>query len=243
MTELRSRTRLRWLCALFGLALAGCLATPTQPAVIESTGTARPPSPTAPAPTEQLTQELPGVTALGRAAGLRARLTSLLGEHVMLAAEATGAALAGREAEFEVAAGALDRNSIDLAAAIGSVYGPDIEGAFLPLWRTHIGFFADYTVAVGADDATNRDFAVADLLQYAKDFGAVLNSINPRLAKDAVAGLVEEHVSTLLGVIDAQAKGDLEGAYAATRLAYAHMSLIADALAEGIVQQFPDEFR
>ena len=243
MTELRLEACLRWVGALSGLALVGCLPTPTRPALVDSTNTARPPSPTVPAPTEQPTQVLPPVTALGRAAGLRARLTSLLGEHVMLAAEAKGAALVGREAEFEVAAGALDKNSLDLAAAIGSVYGPDIEGAFLPLWRTHIGFFVDYTLAVTADDATNRDFAVADLLQYAKDFGAVLNSINPHLAKDAVAGLVEEHVATLLGVIDAQAEGDLESAYAATRLAYAHMSLIADALAEGIVQQFPDEFR
>ena len=71
---------------------------------------------------------------------LRTGLNALLSEHVILASAATGAALGGRNAEFEAAAGALDANSVDLAKAIGSVYGEDAEKAFLPLWRKHIGF-------------------------------------------------------------------------------------------------------
>src|SRR5215510_2492836 len=60
--------------------------------------------------------------ATATAADLRATLTSLLGEHVLLAASATGAALGGRQAQFEAAAAALDANSVDIAEAIGSVY-------------------------------------------------------------------------------------------------------------------------
>ena len=63
------------------------------------------------------------------AAGLRVALNSLLGEHVILAAATTGAALDGRDAEFKAAAGALDANSVEISKAIGSVYGDDAERA------------------------------------------------------------------------------------------------------------------
>jgi hypothetical protein len=82
-----------------------------------------------------------GATAMATpAAELRTGLNALMSEHVILAAAATGAALGTRSAEFQAAAGMLDANSMDIAKAIGSVYGPDAEQAFLPLWRKHIGF-------------------------------------------------------------------------------------------------------
>src|SRR4030095_14371463 len=65
----------------------------------------------------------------GAAAGsaVRATLTLALREHVYLAADATGAALGGRKAEFEAAAAALDGNSQDIDRAICSVYGAGAE--------------------------------------------------------------------------------------------------------------------
>jgi hypothetical protein len=71
-------------------------------------------------------------------------LAAQLGEHVLLASSATGAALAGRQPQFEGAAAALDANSVDIAKNIGMVYGPEAEAAFLDLWRKHIGFVVDY---------------------------------------------------------------------------------------------------
>jgi LPXTG-motif cell wall-anchored protein len=176
------------------------------------------------------------------AADLRVTLNSLLTEHTALAASATGAALGGREAQFKAAAAALDANSVDLSKAVGSVYGSAAEQAFLPLWRKHIGFFVDYTQAVAAKDQAKADKAVADLTQYTQDFGAFLNSANPNLPKDAVAGLVKTHVLTLKDVVDAQAAGDQTKAFSALRTAYAHMDMIAAPLAGAIAKQFPDKF-
>ena len=59
-------------------------------------------------------------------------------------------------ADQRPAAGALDGNSIDIAKAIGSVYGAGAEQAFLPLWRKHIGFVVDYTVGVATKDNARR---------------------------------------------------------------------------------------
>jgi hypothetical protein len=176
------------------------------------------------------------------ASDLRAALNVLLSEHVILASAATGAALDGRDAEFKAAAGALDANSVDIAKAIGSVYGRDAEQAFLPLWRRHIGFAVDYTVGVATKDRTKQQKAVDDLIAYTQDFGAFLQSANPNLPKTVVADLVKHHVLTLKEVIDAQAAKDHARAYAAQRTATAHMAMIADPLAGAIVKQFPEQF-
>ena len=183
-----------------------------------------------------------GKTSATKAADLRAGLNYLLGEHIFLAASATGAALGGRDAEFKAAAAALDANSVDISKAIGSVYGQGAGDAFLPLWRKHIGFVVDYTVGVATKDKTKQDKAVGDLVQYTQDFGAFLASANPNLPKDVVAGLVKDHVLTLKAVIDAQATGDAVKEFGATRTAYAHMSHIADPLAGAIAKQFQDKF-
>lgn len=176
------------------------------------------------------------------AADLRVALNLLLAEHVNLAAAATGWAMAGRSTQFNAAAGALDANSVDIAGAVGLVYGDGARDAFLPLWRKHIGFFVDYTTAVIGQDGGKQKKAVDDLMGYATDFGAFLNSANPNLPADAVAGLVREHAVTVKAMVDAQANQDWEDAYARQRAAAHHMQMISNALADAIAQQFPDRF-
>jgi len=179
-------------------------------------------------------------TSATAAAGLRVGLNALLSEHVYLAAAATNAALAGRQDEFQAAAGALDANSVDVARAIGSVYGADAEKAFLPLWRKHIGMVVDYTVGAATRDPAKQDRALNDLVGYTQDFGAFLASANPNLPKAVVADLVKHHVLTLKAVIDAQVARDQDRAFTALRTGAGHMQMIADPLAGAIVKQFPD---
>jgi hypothetical protein len=181
-------------------------------------------------------------TSATKAADLRTGLNALLREHVYLASAATGAALGGRDSEFKAAAEVLDANSVEIAQAIGSVYGADAEKAFLPLWRRHIGFAVDYTVGVATKDTAKQDQAVRNLVQYTQDLGAFLSSANPYLPKEVVAELVKTHVLTLKSVIDAQAAGNPQKAYMALRSAAGHMAMIADPLAEAIVKQFSSKF-
>lgn len=176
------------------------------------------------------------------AADLRVALTSLLGEHVLLASAATNAALHGNDPEFQAAAAALDRNSVAIANAIGMVYGRAAGDAFLPLWRKHIDFFVDYTVGVATNDMQRQNQAVADLDVYRQDFGAFLASANPNLTKDAVAEALVPHVMHLASTVNAQAKKDYASAYAEIRKAYAHASDLALVLAGAIAKQFPDRF-
>ena len=180
--------------------------------------------------------------ARATASDLRTLLDLQLSEHVYLAGTATGAALGGRDAEFTAAADALDANSVEISKSIGSVYGADAENAFLPLWRSHIGFFVDYTQGVATKDQAKQDKAVADLTTYTEDFAAFVSGANPNLPKATVADLLKSHVLGLKDAVDAQAAGDAPRAFTALRTAYQHMQMIADPLAAAISQQFPEKY-
>ncbi|MGH2794610.1 MAG: hypothetical protein ACRDKG_09925 [Actinomycetota bacterium] len=180
----------------------------------------------------------PSVT--GNDSTLLVTLDAGLKEHVYLAGMATENALGGRKAGFEAAAGALDENSVALSKAIGSVFGADAEKAFLPLWRSHIGFVVDYTSNFGNKAA--QDKAVADLLGYTETFGAFLNGALPAIPKAAAAELVKMHILTLKDVIDAQQAKDFAKAGSMLRTAAHHMGMISSALADAIVKQFPAKF-
>ncbi|MGQ0743832.1 MAG: hypothetical protein ACT4OS_05775 [Acidimicrobiales bacterium] len=183
-----------------------------------------------------------------KAAELRSGLTSLLREHVLLAASATGGALGGRTPQFNAAATALNgltgSNTADLTAAVGSVYGSEVGTAFDGLWRSngHIPAVVAYTQAKAANNKAGADKAVADLLAYAKTFGETINTVNSNLPAAAVEEAVTMHITTLAAVIDAQAAKDAPGTAKALRAAVAHMSDTADVLAEATVKKFPEKF-
>lgn len=186
--------------------------------------------------------------ASSKAATLRAGMTSLLREHVLLASSATGAALGGRQPQFAAAAGALNgptgSNSADIVGAVASVYGADVGKAFDGLWRSegHIPGFVAYTEGVAANDKAKIDKAVADLTAYAKTFGETMNKVNENLPAAAVEEAIKTHATTLIAVINAQKAGDPVKAAAALREAVHHMSGTADVLAGATVKKFPAKF-
>ena len=187
-------------------------------------------------------------TVDSKAADLRAGLGLLMREHVLLAGSATGAALGGRMPQFEAVAAALNgptnSNSADIVAAVGSVYGADVQKAFDGLWRSekHIPQFVAYTQAAGKGDQAAKDAAVTQLKAYAKEFGTTLNSVNDKLPAEAVESAIVEHATTLLAVIDAQAAKDPAKAATALRAAVSHMSMSAQAIAGGTYAKFPEKF-
>ncbi len=170
------------------------------------------------------------------ASDLRSLLTAQLQEHVYLAGIAVYSAVAAPDF-FDAAAGTLDQNSQDLAASIASVYGEPAGEAFLALWRTHIGFFVDYTTARAAGDQAGQDAAKEGLAEYREDFGAFLESANPNLPKEAVVEELQPHVMTVFAAIDAVVDGDSD-AFDKLKVAANVMPNTAATLAGGIAEQF-----
>ncbi len=183
------------------------------------------------------------VSTSTKAADLRALLNNLETEHVDLASAATRAGFDGSPM-FDASAASLDENSVDLSKAIGSVYGAEAEAKFLEIWRSHIGFFVDYTVASKAGDTAGTDKAVQNLNGYVEAISDFLSKANPNLPKDAVASLITEHVNLLKSAVDKHATGDYPGSYRSQEEARTQIqNKIADTLAGAIVKQSPDKFK
>jgi hypothetical protein len=192
---------------------------------------------------EQSPDTFPLEPATAAASDLRVTLDRLFGEHAILAMLATQKGVSG-DPDFEAIAGALDANSVDISEAIGSVYGDEAAKTFLDgpsLWRDHIGFFVDYTVALAKGDKAGQAEAVDNLTGYTGAFSGFLAEATG-LPQAALQEGVTEHVMQLKGALDAYAAGDYDQAYTLFREAYKHMIETGDTLALAIAQQNPDMF-
>ena len=169
-------------------------------------------------------------------AELRARLTALLADHVYLAGAAIDQALQDggdlTTPQVQAAVAALDENSVEVAALVGSAY-PAAEQPFLDSWRSHIPFFVNYTLGKATGDEALAEQAVADLGAYAVSFGQLINSVVPELPAEAVQAELEMHAQTLLAAIDANIAGD-PAYFDLLKEAASHMPMTAQALAGGI---------
>lgn len=176
-----------------------------------------------------------------KASGLRVALNNLEAQHVDLASAATRAGFDGSPM-FDASAKALDDNSIALSKAVGSVYGAEAEAKFLEIWRSHITFFVNYTVAAKGGDKAGMDKAVSDLNGYVEAVSDLLGGATG-LPKEAVASLVTEHVGLLKMAVDKHGAGDYSDSYTAQQQAREQITTkIADSLAGAIVKQNPDKF-
>ncbi len=112
----------------------------------------------------------------------------------------------------------------------------------LQLWRDHIQFFVDYTLATKANDAAGRQTAERNLAGYVQGISALIAGANPNLPRPVLEETFSIHVRQLAGAVDAYAAGDYPRTYRLVDEAYMHMVMSGTALATGIVAQFPQQF-
>ena len=177
------------------------------------------------------------------ASDLRVLLDRQLGQHAVLAMNATNAGVTGSKA-FPAAAKSLDQNSVALSKTIASVYGAQAGKTFLDgkfMWRAHIKFFVDYTVATAKGNKAGQAKAVANLKMYTVKFGDFLAGAT-NLPKPAVRADLLAHVLQLKTQLDAYAGKNYTKAATLYKQAYDHMFMTGDLLAGAIAKQFPQKF-
>ncbi len=137
-----------------------------------------------------------------KAADLRTAFNSLLGEHLVLAAKAVGAALGGRTAEFTAYGNLLNTNGTDLGAMVEAAFCADAQKAFNGIWSAHNGFFVDYTKGVAAHNKAQMDKAVSDLTTvYLPQFSNLIAGATG-LPTAAVGDLTKDHILTTKAIVD-----------------------------------------
>lgn len=177
-----------------------------------------------------------------KAADLRVLLNGLEKQHVDLASTAVRNGFNGAP-DFKASAAALDKNSVALSDAVGSIYGQQARDRFLEIWRSHIGFFVDYTTAAKKGNKAGMDQAVANLGGYVEAISDFFSKANPNLPREAVKQLVSEHVTLLKGAVDQYGAGNYAGSFEQQAAAYDQIGNIANAVSGAIVKQYPEKFQ
>ena len=177
-------------------------------------------------------------TAATVTSDLRSTLGRMLGEHAVLAMNATNLGVTGSKS-FPAAAKALDRNSVELSKAIGSLYGADggedVPRRPFPVASAHRLLCRLYGGA--REEGQGRPgHGRQNLKTYTNMHGEFLAGATglPRLA---VQNDLLGHVLELKDQLDAYAAGNYTKAADLYRDAYAHMFMTGDLLAGAIAKQ------
>lgn len=177
------------------------------------------------------------------AVDLRVGLNNLLAEHVTTNLNVNRSIAGGAStAEIEAGMQAQVVNSEAIAAAVGSIYGPEAQAQFYAMFQEHIDESNRYAQAVAAGDESARIAANEELQEYLREIATFFSTAIPVLAYDDVYALLNQHEELINSSTEAFKAGDFERSYHLEHEALKQVAMIADALAAGIVATQPDKF-
>lgn len=177
-----------------------------------------------------------------RKADLRVALGRLLGEHALTAAFAMQKSIDGAS-DFDQAAAALNENAEDLAAAVASVYGETSGTAFRTVWTSRTRYILDYAKTAASKDASARAIAAGNLEKAQAELAQFFADANPQHgSKPELLNGLTAQTGQMTMAADHDVLGEYAAAYDNMETAYAQMLLMADLLAQGISDQYPDRF-
>ena len=165
---------------------------------------------------------------------LRSALTKLLGEHAALVIAAMRSAVGDRD-DFRAMGSAVNANTVDLAAAMDSLFGSSTAQGFQTRWADHVDQLMAYTSATVAGDAASQERARGTLRSFEQSFASFLNTATQnRLGQPALAQTLVMHDRMLLAEIDAYAAKSFQQAQDLSYQTYEEMFTVSGQLATAI---------
>lgn len=177
------------------------------------------------------------------ATDFRKALNGLLQDHVTTNLVVNRAIVSGAsEAEIALAEQSQLANTASLSAAIESIYGSAAAAEFSEMFNEHIEESNNIAQAVADGDAAAKAEAVVELEEYLVEITAFFVTAIPILPYDAVFGLLEQHEELINLSTEAAASGNFGQSKRYEQQALRQISVIADALASGIISTQPAKF-
>ena len=170
---------------------------------------------------------------------LHATMRELWQGHATTTREYAMAVKAGDAAAEKKSADAVVANAKKIADAVGSFYGDAAGKKMLELLAGHWGAVKALTDAQKKGDKAGVDKAMNDMAANADEIAKFLSGANPNLPEATVKGLLVAHAGHHLALTGEIMKGDTGAADKTWSAMQAHMNTLADALSDGIAQQFP----
>jgi hypothetical protein len=173
---------------------------------------------------------------------VRLALRKLRSDHVFWTREYIIAATNGPHDDAGAAATRLLRNQDDIGNAIVPYYGDAAGKQLTDLLKQHILIAVDLVAdAIGGDDAK---FATDDgrWSDNATEIARFLAGANPNWPEKDVMDLLALHLELTKGEVVARLKKDWNAAVKSFDDIFTEIMVLADALYDGLVAQFPDKF-
>ena len=172
---------------------------------------------------------------------VRLALRKLWSDHVIWTREYIVAAVAGSP-DAEAAAGRLLKNQEDIGAAVAGFYGDDAGNELTSLLKEHILIAVDLVAAAKTGDQAAFATHDARWTANAEAIASFLAGANPNWPKQDVLDLLSLHLKLTKDEAVARLSSDWAADVKAFDDIFTEIMVLADALHDGIVAQFPDRF-
>jgi hypothetical protein len=150
-------------------------------------------------------------------------------------------AVAGLEDTGKIAERLL-KNQEDIGNAIKPLYGDAAGDKLAALLKDHILRAADLVNASKAGDNAKAAEAEKKWYTNADDIANLLAGANPNWSKEALKSLLYAHLGLVKQEAVARLTKDAVGYISARDKGHDHILMMADALSDGIIKQFPKKF-
>jgi hypothetical protein len=180
-------------------------------------------------------------TASPAAAALKHDMRKLWTDHVVWTRDYIVAAV-GDQPDAQAAAARLMKNQEDIGAAVAKFYGAPAGHQLSTLLKEHISIAVDLIKAAKAGDKAAQQKADTRWQDNAVQIADFLSKANPNWPRATLVDMMKMHLSTTTNEVVARLNKNWDADVRAFDAVYDHILKMSDALADGIVKQFPDKF-
>jgi hypothetical protein len=176
-----------------------------------------------------------------QAMALKQGMRKLWTDHVVWTREYIIAAV-GDQPDAQAAAARLMKNQDDIGQAVAIVYGAPAGQQLTSLLKDHITIAVELIKAAKAGDKAAQQQADGKWHQNATQIADFLSKANPNWPRATLVEMMNKHLSTTTDEVVARLTKNWEADVRAFDAVYDHILVMADALSDGIIKQFPEKF-
>jgi len=151
-------------------------------------------------------------------------------------------AAVGDQPDASAAAARLMKNQEDIGAAVAGFYGKAAGDSLTTLLKEHISIAVDIIKFAKAGDKASQQQADAKWHRNAEAIADFLAKANPSWPRATLVSMMNTHLSTTTDEVVARLTKNWDADARAFDTVYDHILMMADALSDGIVKQFPVRF-